>query len=1110
MSTRLGFRTVDGAAGVEFTLREQAGWYALPLITLDTGGAEVWVESWRLTAEPGARPDLLSAVLTAWRPSAAAEHGASLVSRPVRIAATGVDRPVELRLRWAVGYHVTSPYTRLYNATEPLREEQVVTLRFDPPAGPAPAARPGSPARNPEPEPHLGHIAIDFGTSNCTVTLFDQNKLPVRPLSLQQATRLRDELAKLLGDRAAFGPGTEAEWEALVAELGDSVRPGTHEDPDRLRARLHAELAADDPDNPRFLYRVIVELERRIGNCSETLRPRLAVALDEACRGAWSVPSLDRLRLFPVSLDEFEGVQLESKVTPLGADGPLRVRVGKPQFGVVGGAQGETRVYAGLKQRLAQSVDFPELGAGISSDDLLREALRDLVERTNTYVATGPAELGSGRIGNVVITYPTMATPVVRHKLRDMVRALGIDRVDTSYDEAVAAAMFFLLRDFGGDHDIGLDVLRSRCREVPGHTDRWQQNLLVIDIGGGTSDIALLTLGVQDATPVMDGDPRLHGRYYELRPTLRGSTGGLQLGGELLTLRVFYWIKALLADRLWDLYPERFAAREAELLLLKLVGDGQGRVRLTEHVLHEVRQDHDGGGQGRSRSTILDVLDRIVPTRSGRGHPTQAFWLLWDLSEQIKLDFCAQEPPERLVLPDAKLHQVLRAVPDDGSGTAPYADLPGQAKFELELSAARFEELIAPDLDEVMDMARDLVVKRLGSVAGGAPERLDRVVLTGQTSRAPLVRRRLVHSFASTKDRSTAVDWRPSSIVVEHEYGKHATSIGACWAKASQSLTQRPDGAVARLKDGHNELYIDVKNLLFHLPCRFRRSTNVGGSETGRLIFDVDTELFQLDPRSDTAAARSEQFQLSKIVAVFRDGKSPMLRWGEYQWEKEDPNRDPEVMAHEMWARIEATSDLDLFIVIYRNRPHYLVEGRGARVSGVVGTAHEERFRVGRRPRLRAQDVVVNAYVLGGDHDGVQVFPDAPAEQAGPADPAGTGPFPETFHTENGIVRGIIGSPLPTPPGIGRTWTFHRRDESGNLTQIGELPVPPRDGDLPVRYRATLDEQGMLRVHAGEVPFWPADDLATVEAVPGRVLRARMPLTAQGYNTARDPFNGRH
>ena len=166
----------------------------------------------------------------------------------------------------------------------------------------------------------------------------------------------------------------------------------------------------------------------------------------------------------------------------------------------------EPLVYAGLKQKLGATEKLRELGPDATSDDLIREALRYLVDRCNEYIEKGTADIGKGRVNRVVITYPTMASPTVRQKLRAMVNDVGVAFVDNSYDEAIAAALFILLRDFGGDHDTGLELLRSRSRT--NGEGQWTQNLLVIDIGGGTTDIALLALHLRNATPGGLGDPR--------------------------------------------------------------------------------------------------------------------------------------------------------------------------------------------------------------------------------------------------------------------------------------------------------------------------------------------------------------------------------------------------------------------------------------------------------------------------------------------------------------------------------------------------------------------------------------------------------------------------
>ena len=83
----------------------------------------------------------------------------------------------------------------------------------------------------------------------------------------------------------------------------------------------------DNPRDPQVIYRVLVELERRIGQCSEELRPQLATALDGAYNRTWRVAPLARLRLFEVRLDSLGNTVIESKVTATTSP-KLRVRVG--------------------------------------------------------------------------------------------------------------------------------------------------------------------------------------------------------------------------------------------------------------------------------------------------------------------------------------------------------------------------------------------------------------------------------------------------------------------------------------------------------------------------------------------------------------------------------------------------------------------------------------------------------------------------------------------------------------------------------------------------------------------------------------------------------------
>jgi hypothetical protein len=948
---------------------------------------------------------------------------------------------------------------------------------------------------------HLGKhfVAVDFGTSNCTATLFDIEELPTRALSIQQSAALREGLLALMDEPRRLGGGNQAEFADCISDVASIVLANTADSGPPL-GTLRDALVGEDDREPRLLYATLVELEKRVRQASADLRPQLASALAEMYERAWRVPPLDRLRLFPVELDAGEGTELESKVSV--TRDPWRVRVGRP-LGLLGDPEADAPiVYAGLKQQLGQTRPYPELGPDITSDTLLRDSLGDLLRRTNGYIDSAPPELGSGDVGNVVITYPTMATPAVRRKLRDMLTELGISLIDISYDEAIAAAMFFLLRDFGGDHDTGLEVLRSRSRPT-GKADQWVQNMLVIDIGGGTADIALLTLILADRTP--NGlDPRLHGRYYEVRPEVRGSTGLLQQGGELTTLRVFYWLKAAIADRLLSALPDRFKLQRSQLD--QLIPGDLGEDPLTQWALPPKPAERD---------SVSKVLDNIVPTRSLPGvyHPGSTFWVLWSLAERKKLELCGLEGPEKVLVSPAEVRNVLRSVDQGREGEESLeqaAELDDRA-LEIELTPEDFEALVSPDLNAVIAAAMNLAKETLSPGGSEAAEPLDRVILTGQASKAPLVRRLTQAQFVDAERGGKAPRCNPSAIVVERDYAKLATSVGACWARSIKGLARSPEGAIPRLKKGHNELWLDVKNLFSNLPCTFNLGGQLGGGAWYDRLLGTSMELYQLSPDDPSPAVRSEWFQLMDYVDVYRETHL----WGQFRWQQHEKEAglDPALWPREIFCSVEANAALDLHLLLCRGeRRHYLVEGSSLLVFAADGEGGRRGrgSRDGRQP-IAAGDIEVNAYSSDGIHQGQAIFPDA-RKEPGPDD---SSDFPDIFHpagdtTGEGAFRGLAGgNALPEPPRNG-TWTFHYRDEKGTLHRLGELAPPATDSSSRVRYYPTLDENGNLRVHACSVPFWQAESLREVQDLPGSVLRMVMEVPPEEADPAKDPFNGTH
>ena len=314
---------------------------------------------------------------------------------------------------------------------------------------------------------------------------------------------------------------------------------------------------------------------------------------------------------------------------------------------------------------------------------------------------------------------------------------------------------------------------------------------------------------------------------------------------------------------------------------------------------------------------------------------------------------------------------------------------------------------------------------------------------------------------------------------------------------------------------GHNELYLDVKNLFFHLPCAFSLVVELGSGGSNVLeILSTGHELYQLSPDGTEPAVRSDWFELAEYFDIFRKGQGNDKRWGAFRWEADlagAEGLDRAVWPRQVLGSVEANSALDLHLLLCRgDTRHYLVDAPSIpalRPESDRGGRWPRGGRDGRRP-IHPGDIEVNAYGLDGTHQGEAVFPQARRQDGD--DP----PFPEYFHpagdaTRSTVFRGLIGRPLPEPPRDG-TWTFHYRDTSGTLHRIGELTPPPRTSGLRAHYIPSLDEHGNLRVHDCAVPYWPASSALEVQNFPGSVLRVPVETPPDQEIPAKDPFNGTH
>ncbi len=298
------------------------------------------------------------------------------------------------------------------------------------------------------------------------------------------------------------------------------------------------------------------QIELCLGN-SERFRRAVSKKLYQIYHEVFRVPTLESQNLIPVVLDfNRRQTEIPSEIEICKIQ-PLKLQMGRAardnrkkaiaQGTITAVKDIISRFHHSPKRYFGQNRTFPVVinegeNNNIEVHQLIQAAWGHLIELTEDYRQRAGRRFSQGDFLTAVVTYPTVAPPVVRKEIKALVEELGLDDVQTAYDEAVSVAIFFLWREFGGNLNIGIESFKTRCRQ---EKNNWSQNVLVLDIGGGTTDLALIKLTLEDKTPVFTNneDRGLGGRYYKLTPKLLGSSGHLQLGGELITLRVFSTVK---------------------------------------------------------------------------------------------------------------------------------------------------------------------------------------------------------------------------------------------------------------------------------------------------------------------------------------------------------------------------------------------------------------------------------------------------------------------------------------------------------------------------------------------------------------------------------------
>lgn len=966
-----------------------------------------------------------------------------------------------------------------------------------------------------------GWLAVDFGTSNSTVTLFDPIEVPIAEvLPKEQELRLRERMAEWLNSPAdvALPDVTAGEWEKFLADISKN-----------LEIELNQLSEVFESDNREVFLEAIRQIELCLGT-SERFRRSVSKKLYQIYHEVFRVPTLESQNLIPVVLDiDRRNTEIPSEVE-ISQLIPLKLRMGVvardnrkkaiAQGTSVSIQEIMSRFHHSPKRYFGQDRDFPVIidneEENIKVNRLIQAAWGQLIDLTEDYRQRARRRFSEGDFLTAVVTYPTVAPPLVRKEVKQLVEELGIDDVQTAYDEAVSVAIFFLWREFGGNLNIGIESFKTRCHQIG---NKWSQNVLVLDIGGGTTDLALIELTLEDKTPIFaeNEDRGLGGRYYKLTPKLLGSSGHLQLGGELITLRIFRLLKIAIADYLLtavtngDIESDKLEDLISSELNERFLEDGKFK---SGSLLKCIDKENPEGDV--AFKDALDTAEKVLPTRWQQApQRLQTFYTLWDHAESAKLKLgqksanntsnnssltftLNQQQIGELLLQSAVKFQVRS---DEG--------------ISVSIDSQQFEKAAISPIKEAIGIAKGLMESRLKSEKN---QKVDWLILSGKTCNLNLVQQQIYEEFSE----SPYFVWNPERITFVLEFTKLATSAGACYAEKLRRFRFDPEESKSLLTKGANQLEIDVKNLFYYLPCNFKRKTQ---SNDTLLIFSAGQELYQISPWDTVAKVRTswQGIQLTNIIhrqdyepGTFRlwgsfDGKILMDKLGMEEGE----------FLKKIKIQFEIDQTLQFSVLLCNGNPHYLIDVSGIDLNLCLAKSSDKAIFSGGKLNwniavekqdynLHDGDIAINVLESATvDHPQAYhlVFAvDTDNEKA-----------LKTFHyLQDGIKQpgtGLISKPLPPFPQTGQhTFYIYQTDSETNTKKwirIGSLTKPDIATDYPCQYHVTLDHKGVLRMHAGEVPYWTSNNLECLKQ-EGCIYRTELALQPNEVDKERDPFCGIH
>ena len=508
-------------------------------------------------------------------------------------------------------------------------------------------------------------------------------------------------------------------------------------------------------------------------------------------------------------------------------------------------------------------------------------------------------------LNDLVVTYPAELSQLRRERLEQIVRSLGIKKVDIRFDEATAAALYYMWRELSSDLFAGIDgfLARSRVREEfmkspltdeVEKTKFFFQNILLYDMGGGTTDIALLEVGVEELKILKEPKTGTEGRYFMIRPKILGLTGREDFGGDNVTLAVFRILKSKLATKVAEKLidndqTDRIAPEIQDVVRYLKEGSENDLTKwFSEKSIRPFEEYKEKWGE-QSDISVKDAINILIPTDFGAEADTEgdisshkaAFFALWYEAEKIKKalstspeEYQETEPPSVAAANGVNLVSLI------GDLNLEILD----HELNIEVKYSEMKRCIEKDIRDTFDRAKNLCMGK--NSATGKPKikhYIDQIILAGNSSNLRLIREVMPHKVLGkpTDEFPALFQLDNYNLTFDRKDAKLAVARGALLTRFFKKYTSMdfPNSPNVRhqLRKGKPILKFDIDNIRNYVPFTITYVTGVASD----ILFKAG-EKMNLKNRDDRGKLARKRIIAQETVECYRNENITQLARGEY------------------------------------------------------------------------------------------------------------------------------------------------------------------------------------------------------------------------------------